>query len=86
MPTLIYTQHHGDGVYYEFEDDLDTLQTSMKMETSYPGTGLEWETGIGDAEGTKLNISLNPKFQDIKILLHLLKEWKILLITKQNQS
>jgi acetoin utilization protein AcuC len=30
----------------------------------YPGTGSEHETGIGDAEGTKLNLPLGPRSND----------------------
>jgi acetoin utilization protein AcuC len=58
--------HHGDGVYYEFEDDplLYIADIHEDGKFLYPGTGSEWETGIGDAEGTKLNIPLNPNSTD----------------------
>jgi len=58
--------HHGDGVYYEFEDDplLYIADIHEDGKFLYPGTGSEWETGIGEAAGTKLNISLNPTSTD----------------------
>ncbi|MDF2737016.1 MAG: putative histone deacetylase superfamily, partial [Nitrososphaeraceae archaeon] len=58
--------HHGDGVYYEFEDDplLYIADIHEDGKFLYPGTGSEWETGKGDAVGTKLNISLYPDSTD----------------------
>ena len=58
--------HHGDGVYYEFEDDplLYIADIHEDGKFLYPGTGSEWETGKGDAVGTKLNISLYPNSTD----------------------
>jgi acetoin utilization protein AcuC len=54
--------HHGDGVYYEYEDDPDLIvadihETGMAL---YPGTGFPNETGRGAAKGTKLNLTLSP--------------------------
>ena len=58
--------HHGDGVYYEFEDDplLYIADIHEDGRFLYPGTGSEWETGRGDAVGTKLNIPLHPNSTD----------------------
>ena len=58
--------HHGDGVYYEFEDDPFVYIADIHEDGKflYPGTGSEWEVGTGDAVGTKLNISLNPNSTD----------------------
>jgi acetoin utilization protein AcuC len=52
--------HHGDGVYYAFEDDPDLIFADIHQDgrTLYPGTGHANETGKGAAEGTKLNIPL----------------------------
>ena len=57
--------HHGDGVFYSFEDDADLLFADIHQDgrTLYPGTGFAQETGIGAAEGTKLNIPV-PPFSD----------------------
>jgi acetoin utilization protein AcuC len=54
--------HHGDGVYYGFEDDPTTIivDTHEDGRYLYPGTGGRDETGSGKAAGTKLNIPLPP--------------------------
>lgn len=54
--------HHGDGVYYAFEDDADVAfaDTHEDGRFLYPGTGARSETGRGAAVGTKLNIPLPP--------------------------
>lgn len=52
--------HHGDGVFYGFEDDPDLIFADIHEDGRflYPGTGAETETGTGRARGTKLNIPL----------------------------
>ena len=57
--------HHGDGVFYSFEEDAELLFADLHQDgrTLYPGTGHVNETGSGDAAGTKLNIPL-PPFSD----------------------
>jgi acetoin utilization protein AcuC len=54
--------HHGDGVFYGFEDDPDLLFADIHEDGRflYPGTGAASETGKGRAVGTKLNIPLQP--------------------------
>ncbi|MET0292767.1 MAG: acetoin utilization protein AcuC [Steroidobacteraceae bacterium] len=54
--------HHGDGVYFSFEDDpfLVFADTHEDGRFLYPGTGAVDETGTGSAEGTKLNVPLAP--------------------------
>ncbi len=54
--------HHGDGVFYGFEDDPDLIFADIHEDGRflYPGTGHAEETGKGDAEGTKLNIPMPP--------------------------
>jgi acetoin utilization protein AcuC len=54
--------HHGDGVFYGFEDDPDLLFADIHEDGRflYPGTGAVTETGRGRAEGSKLNIPLEP--------------------------
>jgi acetoin utilization protein AcuC len=54
--------HHGDGVFYEFEDDpllffADIHEDGRHL---YPGTGFAFETGKGAAAGTKINLPLEP--------------------------
>lgn len=58
--------HHGDGVFYEFEDDpllffADIHEDGRHL---YPGTGSAAETGKGGAAGTKLNVPLQPEAND----------------------
>jgi len=54
--------HHGDGVFYAFEDDPDLLFADIHEDGRhlYPGTGAAAETGKGTAVGTKLNLPLEP--------------------------
>mgnify|MGYP001818881906 FL=1 len=54
--------HHGDGVFYGFEDDPDLIFADIHEDGRYlyPGTGAESETGTGRARGTKLNVALAP--------------------------
>ncbi|RDH81413.1 MAG: acetoin utilization protein AcuC [endosymbiont of Galathealinum brachiosum] len=58
--------HHGDGVFYSFEDDADLCCVDFHQDgsTLYPGTGSILETGTGNAKGTKLNIPLAPYTTD----------------------
>jgi acetoin utilization protein AcuC len=58
--------HHGDGVFYSFEDDPDLIFADIHEDGRYlyPGTGFANETGIGGAKGTKLNIPLEPGADD----------------------
>jgi acetoin utilization protein AcuC len=54
--------HHGDGVFYSFEDDPDLILADIHEDGRYlyPGTGHAAETGRGAAAGTKLNLPLPP--------------------------
>jgi len=58
--------HHGDGVFYAFEDDPDLIFADIHEDGRYlyPGTGAAAETGTGPAQGTKLNIPLEPGADD----------------------
>ena len=58
--------HHGDGVFYAFEDDPDVAFADLHEDGRYlyPGTGAADETGTGAAGGTKLNIPLDPGSDD----------------------
>jgi acetoin utilization protein AcuC len=52
--------HHGDGVFYAFEDDPELIFADLHEDgrTLYPGTGHASETGRGRAVGTKLNVPM----------------------------
>ena len=58
--------HHGDGVFYAFEDDPSVVFADIHEDGRYlyPGTGHRSETGTGAAAGTKLNIPLPPAADD----------------------
>ena len=58
--------HHGDGVFYAYEDDPDLLFADLHEDGRflYPGTGDSNETGKGAAAGTKLNIPMPPGADD----------------------
>lgn len=63
--------HHGDGVFYSFESDPEVLFVDIHEDGRYlyPGTGHLEETGVGLAEGTKLNIPLPPGAGDREFFL-----------------
>jgi acetoin utilization protein AcuC len=52
--------HHGDGVFYAFEEDPAVIIADLHEsgQSLYPGTGGAEERGRGAAEGTKLNVPL----------------------------
>jgi acetoin utilization protein AcuC len=58
--------HHGDGVFYGFEDDPGLIFADIHEDGRYlyPGTGAAEERGRGAAHGTKLNIPLPPDAGD----------------------
>jgi len=62
--------HHGDGVFYGFEDDPDLAFADIHEdgEHLYPGTGAVTETGRGAAVGAKLNLPLPPGAGDEEFL------------------
>jgi len=66
--------HHGDGVFYAFEDDPILVFADMHEDGRYlyPGTGAADEVGRGLARGTKLNIPLPPGAGDAEFFA----EWE----------
>lgn len=62
--------HHGDGVFYSFEEDPDLVFADLHEDGRflYPGTGSRSETGRGAAVGTKLNVPLPPGADDTAFL------------------
>lgn len=65
--------HHGDGVFYGFEEDSDLLFADIHEDGIYlyPGTGHLNETGRGIAAGTKLNLPVPMHADDERFR----KEW-----------
>lgn len=64
--------HHGDGVFYAFEEDPDVVIVDFHEDGRYlyPGTGAAEETGRGAATGSKLNIPLAPHSDDTTFFRH----------------
>jgi acetoin utilization protein AcuC len=62
--------HHGDGVFYAYEDDPELIFADVHEDGRYlyPGSGHVHETGTGEASGTKLNIPLEPGAGDQSFL------------------
>ena len=58
--------HHGDGVFYAFEDDAAVVFADLHEDGRYlyPGTGNAAEKGRGAAAGMKLNVPLPPGADD----------------------
>jgi acetoin utilization protein AcuC len=62
--------HHGDGMFYGFEEDPDLIFADIHEDGRYlyPGTGHAHETGRGRARNTKLNIPIPPGAGDDEFL------------------
>lgn len=63
IKTIAYVDidvHHGDGVFYAFENDPNLIFADIHEEGIYPGSGQADEQGKGKAKGRKLNIPLAP--------------------------
>jgi len=58
--------HHGDGVFYAFEEDAAVVFADLHEDGRYlyPGTGSAAESGRGAAVGMKLNVPLPPGADD----------------------
>ena len=58
--------HHGDGVYYGFEEEPRLIFADLHEDGRYlyPGSGRGDERGRGEAEGVKLNIPMPPGADD----------------------
>jgi len=67
--------HHGDGVFYGFEDDPRVIIADIHEDGRYlyPGTGAASETGKGKGKGSKLNIPMLPGADDAAFLA----SWKV---------
>lgn len=62
--------HHGDGVFYAFEDNPALAFADLHEDGHYlyPGSGDLRETGRGAAKGTKLNVPMPPMADDTAFL------------------
>ena len=62
--------HHGDGVYYAYEEDPQLFFADIHEDGrwQYPGTGGENERGRGPGRGSKINLCLQPGDGDAQFL------------------
>lgn len=62
--------HHGNGTQAVFEADPSVLFISLHQHprTCYPGTGYDWETGVGAGEGFTVNVPFSPGADDADYL------------------
>ena len=62
--------HHGNGTQACLEDDASIHLISLHQHprTCYPGSGHEWEIGVGPARGYTLNIPFDPGAGDEEYL------------------
>ncbi|HYN95392.1 MAG TPA: histone deacetylase [Pilimelia sp.] len=58
--------HHGNGTQACLEDDPHKLFISLHQHprTCYPGSGYEWETGVGPGAGLTINLPFPPGTED----------------------
>jgi acetoin utilization deacetylase AcuC-like enzyme len=58
--------HHGNGTQSAFEGDPSCLFISIHQDpgTLYPGTGFDWEIGVGAGRGLTMNIPMAPGSAD----------------------
>lgn len=63
--------HHGDGIFYPFEDDPRVIFADIHEDGRYifPQTGFSYEKGKGAAKGRKLNVPLLPLSNDSDFML-----------------
>ncbi len=57
-----FDAHHGNGIQEIFDEDPDVMYISIHEHPtfSFPGTGWDYEAGIGAGEGFTLNVPLPP--------------------------
>ncbi|MEM0286800.1 MAG: acetoin utilization protein AcuC [Nitrososphaerota archaeon] len=67
--------HHGDGVFYAFEDVpwLSIIDIHEDGRYLYPGTGFPDEEGKGEGLGKKLNVTLPPGSGDSEFEIAFMK-------------
>jgi acetoin utilization deacetylase AcuC-like enzyme len=62
--------HHGNGTQACFDDDPSVYFVSLHQHprTCYPGSGYEWEIGVGAGRGYTLNLPFQPGSDDVDYL------------------
>ncbi len=57
---LDWDVHHGNGTQTLVESDPEILYVSLHQHPLYPGDGMVDENGVGEGEGTVMNLPLPP--------------------------
>jgi len=60
--------HHGNGTQHIFERDANVFYFSTHQSPLYPGTGRASEKGVGEGEGTTLNVPMRPGSGDAEFI------------------
>lgn len=62
VSVLDFDLHHGNGTQEIFYSDsrVQHIDIHQDSRTIYPGTGFRWQTGEGEARGTKVNFNAPP--------------------------
>ena len=56
--------HHGNGTQEIFNSTAQVLYVSLHQRGIYPGTGFEYEVGLGEGEGYTVNVPLPSRSGD----------------------
>lgn len=66
LAVVDFDVHHGNGTQACLEHDPSVLFISLHQDprTCYPGSGYDYETGIGPGVGFTLNLMMNPGSDD----------------------
>lgn len=66
VAVIDFDVHHGNGTQACLEADPTSLFVSIHQhpQTCYPGTGFEWEIGVGAGKGFTVNVALPPTAGD----------------------
>ncbi len=62
--------HHGNGSQACFEQDRSVMTVSLHQDprTCYPGSGMNWEIGLGTGRGYTVNVPFQPGSNDVDYL------------------
>lgn len=68
---LDFDVHHGNGTQHLFDEDPSVFFASLHQWPLYPGTGEASERGVGEGEGSTLNVPLPAGSDDARYLREL---------------
>ena len=66
MGIVDFDVHHGNGTQAALENDKTVYFISIHQDprTLYPGSGHDWEIGVGDGRGFTMNVAMTPGLGD----------------------